>query len=62
MLCIENVFNEKGYNTAQIFDIMKASTIPIYLGRKDIQIIPKNCYIDYNKFDKLDDLYNFIKI
>ena len=60
--CIENVFNEKGYNTAQIFDIMKASTIPIYLGRKDIhKIIPKNCYIDYNKFDKLDDLYNFIK-
>lgn len=60
--CIENVVNEIGYNTAQIFDIMKASTVPIYLGRKDInKIIPKNCFIDYNNFKNLEDLYNFIK-
>lgn len=58
---IENVVNEPGYNTGQIFDIMKASTIPIYLGRKDInKIIPKNCFIHYNKFKNLEDLYIFI--
>jgi hypothetical protein len=59
--CIENVVSEPGYNTAQIFDIMKASTIPIYLGRKDInKIIPKNCFIDYNNFKNIESLYNFI--
>jgi len=59
--CIENVLNEKGYNTGQIFDALKANSIPIYYGRPDInKSIPKDCYIDYKKFSNTDNLYSFI--
>ena len=62
VFCIENVFNERGYNTGQIFDAMIASSVPIYLGRPDISsLVPKNCFIDFNKFKNLKKLCNYLE-
>lgn len=59
--CIENVVNEKGYNTCQVIDAMKALSIPVYFGRPDLKLaIPENCFIDYKKFSSIEKLYNYL--
>ena len=59
--CVENVIDVPGYNTIQIFDALRASSVPIYLGRSDLnKIIPKNCYINYKSFSDLKSLFNYI--
>ena len=60
--CFENTQNTPGYITEKIFDCFQAGCIPIYLGAKNIeQYIPKDCYINFNDFKNLDELYLFLK-
>lgn len=60
-ICIENVLNERGYNTGQIIDALKCYSIPIYYGRPDLdKAIPKNCYIDMRSFKDFNEMYSFI--
>jgi alpha(1,3/1,4) fucosyltransferase len=60
-LCFENVADISGYITEKIFDSMLAGNIPIYRGADNISdYIPPDCFIDYRKFDTIDDLYQFL--
>ena len=60
-LCFENVADISGYITEKIFDSMLAGSVPIYRGADNISdYIPQDCFIDYRKFDSVDDLYLFL--
>ena len=60
-LCFENVADISGYITEKIFDSMIAGSVPIYRGADNISdYIPQDCFIDYRKFDCVDDLYQFL--
>ena len=60
-LCFENVADISGYITEKIFDSMLAGSVPIYRGADNISdYIPQDCFIDYRKFDKINDLYQFL--
>jgi len=59
---IENFNTTNGWITEKIFHCFFCDVIPIYLGPSNIsKYIPKNCYIDFNHFKSLDELYIFIK-
>ena len=58
--CIENT-KEDGYITEKIIDSLVAGTIPVYFGAPDISdYIPSNCFIDFQNFEDLEDLYNYM--
>lgn len=60
-LCFENVADISGYITEKIFDAMLAGSVPIYRGADNISdYIPQECFIDYRKFDTIDNLYQFL--
>ena len=60
--CIENAKSYNGYITEKIFHCFFAGSIPIYSGCNNIsEHIPSNCFIDFNKFENLNALHNFIK-
>lgn len=55
--CFENMKNVSGYVTEKIFDCFFAGCIPIYYGASDIlDIVPKECFIDYRDYDSLQEL------
>jgi hypothetical protein len=59
--CLENVV-ENSYITEKIFDCFIAGCIPIYQGPANIsQHIPKNTYIDFENFNSIPDLHNYLK-
>lgn len=59
--CLENASNYKGYITEKIFHCFFYNTVPIYQGPANINdYIPKETYIDYNSFDSLYKLYDYI--
>ena len=60
-LCFENVADISGYITEKIFDSMLAGNVPVYRGADNISdYIPPDCFIDYRKFDSIDDLYQLL--
>ena len=60
-ICPENYNGQNGYITEKIWDAMKSGCIPIYSGPPNInQYIPKNCRIDFNDFDSIEDMFNFV--
>ena len=60
-ICFENVANQRGYITEKIFDCLFSGTIPIYKGANNIlDYIPQNCFIDYDQFRNMDELYSYI--
>ena len=60
-LCFENVRDVPGYITEKIFDCFFAGCVPIYWGASNISnYIPDSCFIDYTKFDSIEDLYEFL--
>lgn len=60
-LCFENSI-EEGYISEKIFDCFKAGCIPIYLGAPNVtDYIPKDCFIDYRRFNDIDELFVFLK-
>ncbi len=57
-ICIEN---EATYITEKIFDSLSSGSIPIYKGPVEIKnLVPKDCYIDFNQFSTLDEMYDFL--
>lgn len=59
--CLENAHNYSGYITEKIFDCFTSLTIPVYKGPPNtLQFIPKECYIDFNKFNTLEDLNYYL--
>jgi len=61
-ICYENVRDLPGYITEKIFDCFFSGCVPVYWGASNInQYIPEECFIDRRKFDKMIDLYNFLK-
>lgn len=50
------------YVTEKIYDVMKAGTVPIYLGAPNIEeFVPKECFINYADFKNDEELYAYIK-
>jgi hypothetical protein len=61
-ICFENAENIAGYISEKIFDSFFAGCIPVYWGAPDIaDYIPTSCFIDFRKFESLDDLYHHLK-
>ena len=57
----ENSNNELGGISEKIWDSMAAGCIPIYYGAPNIvDYIPKDCFIDYRKFNNLKTLELFL--
>lgn len=60
-LCLENM-STIDYIDGKIMDCLTAGIVPIYKGAPNItEYIPENCFIDYNKFHSIEELYLFIK-
>lgn len=61
-ICFENVFGYDGYITEKIFDCFFSGTIPIYKGAPNVSTyIPEGCYINYDDFSDISELYAFTK-
>lgn len=57
----ENSNNEPGGISEKLWDSMAAGCIPIYYGAPNIgEYIPRECFIDYRKFNNLSDLKNYL--
>ena len=60
-ICFENMKSKSGYITEKIFDAFFSGCVPVYYGAEDIsRFIPENTFIDYRKFDSLDELYLYL--
>lgn len=60
-ICFENYYNHDGYVTEKIFDCFKCNVVPIYYGYSEIhKLIPENTFIDYRKFNSLQDLHDYL--
>ena len=47
--------------TDKIFEAFFSGSIPIYLGPNNIdKYIPSNCFINFKKFNNLEELYIFL--
>lgn len=61
-LAFENIKDTIGGVSEKIFDCICAGVVPIYYGSKTIhEIVPENVFIDYRKFQNLEELYYFLK-
>ena len=60
-LCFENT-NIPNYTSEKLWDAIANYTLPIYYAHNTIyNIFPKNSFIDFNEFQSIEDLYNFIQ-
>ena len=60
-IAFENAHSIPGYITEKIFDSFLAGTIPVYLGPTNVtDFIPSDCFIDMNRFNDYEELYEFI--
>lgn len=60
-LAYENTIHPD-YVTEKIYDVMKAGTVPIYLGAPNItEYVPKKCFINKADFPTYESLYTFLK-
>jgi len=58
-VCFEN-FRLEGYITEKIFDCFYAGCLPLYWGAPDINsFIPKECYVNVDDFDSVNDAITF---
>lgn len=61
-LCYENMHNLNGYITEKPIDVMKAGSIPVYKGAKNIvNYIDKNCFVFADDFKSYDDLLYYLQ-
>lgn len=61
-VCFENMKNINGYVTEKILDCLVMGIVPIYAGATDIEkYVPEECFIDYYKFDNINDLASFLQ-
>lgn len=60
-LCFENMYNTDGYITEKIIDCLLTGCIPIYYGAPNIsKYVPSNCYIDFEKINDNDKLFELV--
>lgn len=60
-LSLENVSKED-YLTEKLIDCLTAGIVPIYKGATNVtEYIPKECFIDFDKFSSIEELYLYIK-
>lgn len=60
-LAFENTVH-RDYVSEKIYDVMKAGTVPVYLGAPNVEeFVPKECFINYADFKNDEDLYAFLK-
>jgi alpha(1,3/1,4) fucosyltransferase len=60
-ICFENAKKITGYITEKIFDCFFAGCVPVYWGAPNItQHIPASCFIDFTKFNSIDELNTYI--
>lgn len=60
-LSLENTYDVRGYITEKILDCFTSGIVPIYKGAKDVNVyIPKECYIDYDEFNSIEDMYQYL--
>jgi len=60
-ICYENARDIPGYLTEKIFDCLFAGCVPIYWGEANVgDVIPPDCFIDFNKFRDYEALYRYI--
>lgn len=60
-ICFENAKDISGYITEKIFDCFFSGCIPIYWGANNISDhIPDDCFIDFNQFENLNEMYRYI--
>ena len=61
-ICFENAKGYPGYITEKIFDCFCSNIVPVYLGPPNIlDFIPANCFINYNSFDTINLLVDFLE-
>jgi hypothetical protein len=61
-LCLENAFDYPGFVSEKIFDAFSSGSIPIYYGASNIEkIVPDDCFIDFRKFQNIDELVAFLR-
>lgn len=61
-LSLENGKNVRGDVTEKLFDCFNAGIVPIYAGVDNIDdYVPKSCYIDYMRFDSLDEMDTYLR-
>jgi hypothetical protein len=60
-VAVENYEGSLGYISEKLFDVMRAGTVPIYLGDRSIsKIIPPQSFVDVRHFKNHDDLLNYL--
>ena len=61
-LCLENMYNVRGYITEKICDCLSAGIVPVYKGAADIlQFVPQECFINYDQFRSIDEMYEYLE-
>jgi len=61
-ICFENAKGYPGYITEKIFDCFCSNIVPVYMGPPNIlDYIPGNCFINYNSFDTINLLVDFLE-
>lgn len=61
-ICFENIKKGKHCISEKIFDCFRGRVVPIYMGSSDIKkLIPQKCYILYEDFSSVDELYCYLK-
>ena len=61
-VCFENAKGFPGLITEKIFHCFNAGSIPIYFGASNIEKhIPEDCFINYENFKSIKDMYDYIK-
>lgn len=59
--CYENTDKIPGYITEKIFDVMRAGTVPVYLGAQNTgDHIPRACFINRADFADHESLYAYM--
>lgn len=59
---LENSKDIPGYITEKIFDAMFLGCVPIYWGAPNVsKYIPDDCYIHYDKFKSIAELYLYLR-
>ena len=60
-IALENMKDRKGYVTEKIYDCICNGIVPIYYGASDIkEYVPADVFIDYSRFKKPDELWEFL--
>ena len=59
-IATENIYNSVGYISEKLFDCLRSSTVPIYLGESSIgHYVPKSCFVDIRDFSSVDELLKY---